>query len=516
MSYLVSIVTICLLIAAVIAGLAGWLFYHRKCNKVIAEFESREKGLNAAIATYKNNLAEKQQQWLESHNQAVQLRSQLALAEGNADLMRSRWQSTLKQARQARSYLKWIQALQRKLAAKNIHYQQNRQYAERMALEAKNNKQNLMRAHHRLTEIEHKQQSLRTWIGVFQAKLMKTKTEYAQLRNYAQNTQSLLNATQENLSRTHARLTEIEHKQQPLRTWSGVFQAKLMKTKTEYAQLRSYAQNTQSLLNATQENLSRTHARLTAVGKELTNLQDAGKNPAAIMPPRAAVNDSKTLRLVDRIRLLGTSKDAVYGRMHNQIREARLETIETERVLTDSCEEKDAIIADLRAQLHKAENRAQKAPVIHLDQSVKIKQLESTLAQVKADAQANSELENQLREHAFTIEAYRAKLKDTQSQLHERTLTIEAYRCRPNPAKEQLPAKADFLAQERDDLKLIKGIGPRLESMLNDLGIYQFSQIAAWKKADIEKISAKLAHFKNRIKRDEWVKKARDLNKNQS
>ena len=302
----------------------------------------------------------------------------------------------------------------------------------------------------------------------------------------------------------------MEHKQQPLRTWIGVFQAKLMKTKTEYAQLRNYAQNTQSLLNATQENLSRTHTRLTAVGRELTNLQDAGKNPATIMPPPATVNDSKTLRLVDRIRLLGTSKDAVYGRMHNQIREARLETIETERVLTDSCEEKDAIIADLRAQLHKAENRAQKAPVIQLDQSVKIKQLESTLAQVKADAQANTELENQLREHAFTIEAYRAKLKDTQSQLHERTLTIEAYRCRPNPAK------AAFLTQERDDLKLIKGIGPRLESMLNDLGIYQFSQIAAWKKADIEKISAKLAHFKNRIKRDEWVKKARDLNKNQS
>ena len=124
MSYLVSAMTVYLLIAAIIAGLTGWFFYRGKCNKVIAELESQKKDLNATVARCESSLAAKQQQWLESHNQAVQLRSQLAIAEGDADLMRSRWQSTLRQARQARSQLTWIQALQRKLAANDIRYQQ--------------------------------------------------------------------------------------------------------------------------------------------------------------------------------------------------------------------------------------------------------------------------------------------------------------------------------------------------------------------------------------------------------
>ncbi len=42
---------------------------------------------------------------------------------------------------------------------------------------------------------------------------------------------------------------------------------------------------------------------------------------------------------------------------------------------------------------------------------------------------------------------------------------------------------------EKDDLKLIKGIGPFIEKKLNALGIYQFIQIAKFKDDDIEKIN---------------------------
>ena len=34
-----------------------------------------------------------------------------------------------------------------------------------------------------------------------------------------------------------------------------------------------------------------------------------------------------------------------------------------------------------------------------------------------------------------------------------------------------------------DDLKLISGVGPKLEGVLNGLGIYTYAQVAAWKKA---------------------------------
>ena len=62
-------------------------------------------------------------------------------------------------------------------------------------------------------------------------------------------------------------------------------------------------------------------------------------------------------------------------------------------------------------------------------------------------------------------------------------------------------------------VKEIKGIGPKIEAMLNELGITRFDQIAAWKKSDIEAISNKLGNFKDRINRDEWVKKAKKLHK---
>ena len=508
MTYLVGEMAAYLLVAAVIGGLIGWFINRCKCNQAIAELEAQKQSLSSEVNSYKSTLTSKDQQLNDMHNQVVNLRSDLALADGNAHLMQSRWQSTLKQARQAPNQLKWIQSLQNKLAYKSTQLNQNRQYAEAMASEAKSTKENLSRVHTRLTEVDAKVANLRDWVGVFQNKLVKTKTDYGQLRSYASAMATSNRANRENLTRAHNRLTEIEHKQQPLRTWIRVFQTKLMKTKTEYAQLRSYSENIQTALSANEDNLSRAHTRLTQVTKELKHEKDRRNNPMPPLPPAADVKDSKTLRLVDRIRLLGTSKNEVYGRMHNQIREARLETIETERVLTDSCEEKDAIINDLRAQLRKAENRAQKAPVVQLDQSVKIKELETELAQIKSNSQENGDLESQLREHKFTIEAFKSKIAAAIDQ----PPVIEQPKEAPKKKPKATVTNSDD--SDRDDLKLIKGVGPKIEGMLNDLGIYKFSQIAAWSKSDIEEVSSKLGSFKDRITRDDWVKKARKLDKN--
>lgn len=62
-----------------------------------------------------------------------------------------------------------------------------------------------------------------------------------------------------------------------------------------------------------------------------------------------------------------------------------------------------------------------------------------------------------------------------------------------------------------DDLKRIKGIGPKLEKMLNEIGIWHFDQIAAWKAKDIAHVDALLVGFRGRITRDGWVKQARIL-----
>ena len=61
-----------------------------------------------------------------------------------------------------------------------------------------------------------------------------------------------------------------------------------------------------------------------------------------------------------------------------------------------------------------------------------------------------------------------------------------------------------------DDLKLLKGVGPKLEEMLNDLGFYHYDQIAAWTPAQIAWVDSRLT-FKGRIERDGWVEQAASL-----
>jgi predicted flap endonuclease-1-like 5' DNA nuclease len=62
-----------------------------------------------------------------------------------------------------------------------------------------------------------------------------------------------------------------------------------------------------------------------------------------------------------------------------------------------------------------------------------------------------------------------------------------------------------------DDLKLIVGVGPVLERMLQKLGIGSYRQIAHWSEHDIDSFDARLPEFHGRIRRDGWVIQARAL-----
>ncbi|MCZ8545963.1 NADH-quinone oxidoreductase subunit E [Mesorhizobium qingshengii] len=63
-----------------------------------------------------------------------------------------------------------------------------------------------------------------------------------------------------------------------------------------------------------------------------------------------------------------------------------------------------------------------------------------------------------------------------------------------------------------DDLKLISGVGPKIEGILHTLGIFTFAQVASWKKAEREWVDGYLS-FQGRIERDDWVKQAKALAK---
>ena len=61
-----------------------------------------------------------------------------------------------------------------------------------------------------------------------------------------------------------------------------------------------------------------------------------------------------------------------------------------------------------------------------------------------------------------------------------------------------------------DDLKLLKGVGPKLEGTLNELGFYHFDQIAKWTDAEVAWVDSRLK-FKGRIERDGWIEQAKIL-----
>ena len=62
-----------------------------------------------------------------------------------------------------------------------------------------------------------------------------------------------------------------------------------------------------------------------------------------------------------------------------------------------------------------------------------------------------------------------------------------------------------------DDLKLISGVGPRLEKKLRDAGITSYSQIAALTPAEIADLEKNVVRFAGRIKRDNWINQAQYL-----
>lgn len=62
-----------------------------------------------------------------------------------------------------------------------------------------------------------------------------------------------------------------------------------------------------------------------------------------------------------------------------------------------------------------------------------------------------------------------------------------------------------------DDLKKIKGVGPKLEELLHTLGVYHFDQIANWTAGEVAWVDDNLEGFKGRVSRDGWVEQARLL-----
>ena len=79
------------------------------------------------------------------------------------------------------------------------------------------------------------------------------------------------------------------------------------------------------------------------------------------------------------------------------------------------------------------------------------------------------------------------------------------------PAAKATKPKAKKTAVKADNLKEIKGVGPKLEELLHENGVKNFAQIAAWNEAEIDRFAELLGRTGGRIRSDNWVAQAKIL-----
>ena len=72
-------------------------------------------------------------------------------------------------------------------------------------------------------------------------------------------------------------------------------------------------------------------------------------------------------------------------------------------------------------------------------------------------------------------------------------------------------ARPDGKSDTGDDLKEIKGVGPKLEELLHENGITRFAQIAAWDEEEIDRHAELIGRMGGRIRSEDWVGQARVL-----
>jgi len=144
------------------------------------------------------------------------------------------------------------------------------------------------------------------------------------------------------------------------------------------------------------------------------------------------------------------------------------------------------------------------------------KELTRALESIEASRMQSEDEADKYRDHADESEkqsdTLRVKLDDLQKNFAEieqqqKKAMKEARQAKVVPISSAPPPNS----QDMDDLQHIVGIGKAFETILHELGIYTFQQIAAFDRGDIARVNVELNEFKGRMEQDDWIGQAKDL-----
>ena len=494
MSYLLNELLLYLLAAAVIGAAIGWFIRRCTCNRDLNELRS---SLESKINTQATELEATKKQAVNYKTQFGDIQSKFDRQSGDLMLMTSRWQTTLKRAKQLPTHQTWIKNLQQKyqqtLNERNDFENLACQYVDMHA----DANQKIKRLNKRVTDQESYKFSLEDMIGK------------------VQNLNDKVTSSENDVRGLHGMIGQVQSKWRQdradtarMRKAHPILEQQASSAKAE---LHAFKNKSQTEIETVQKQRNKDLAEQNSLSQ--AELQNLNKRINELTPLETPSNDNKFNRFMDKVRLVGTSKNNVLGRTYKQINEIKLETSEKERVFVDTCEEKDAVIDDLREQVRSAENRALASS------AAVVQEYKGKLASLESELQSSRLDSLMMREHEHTIEALKNKvntkpipaLKPTRSKPAKKKISSKP--ATKPAAGLKAPAKGLNIAaaKVKDDLQVVKGIGPVMEGKLNEFGVYSYEQLGRLKTADIKALATTLGSFPDRIDRDKWVSQSKKL-----
>lgn len=188
---------------------------------------------------------------------------------------------------------------------------------------------------------------------------------------------------------------------------------------------------------------------------------------------------------------------------------------------------------DHKARLENSSKTIQQLIEQMQDKSSEINQLKEDLNNISSsqnEAQSLSkdvkqryyELQAQLRDREIKLELAREQLDKQQSNssMLERELeliknqvtTVPANDLSTNVHKSKQPVWILETPQGKpDNLQALKGIGPVMEKLLNEVGVFHYNQLARMTESDVLWVAENIKTFPKRIKNDRWQQQAVEL-----